>query len=183
MKFSAQELQEIINGNPVGDDWPFLGGTNEDIRQHLQGVVEKLNQSVVLEVEAEFDSFGEGSASYAHLFCKRPHQESSYVREGRTWTDGIAVYLSRLTPVAIYGTETRTTFERGSSHGFLEVEGIGQIPDASWTTEESVIQSILTEEGFTFLSSDELKQPLPFKAGINTEFDGKRLFDALFFLD
>ena len=181
MKFSPQELQEIINGNPVGDDWPYLGGTVEDVDTHLKMIARELNKSAALEVDGEFDSYGSGFASYAHLFCRKPGHESTYERDGRTWIDGIAVYLNRLSPIAVLGPETRTVFERGSSHGFLDAEHVGELPDGSWVEEKKIIQMILEEEGVTLLSRAEVDQALPFKAKINTNFDDKLIFDALFY--
>ena len=181
MKFSEQELQEIINGNPVGDDWPYLGGTVEDVDIHLKMVTDELNKSAALEVEGEFNSYGSGFASYAHLFCKKPGKESTYQRDGRTWIDGIAIYLNRLSPIAVLGRETRTVFERGSSHGFLEADMIGELPDESWIEEKKIIEMILDEQGLTLLGKDDVNKPLPFKAKINTNFDDKTVFDALFY--
>lgn len=181
MKLSNQELQEIINGNQVGDDWPFIGGTPDDVEVHLRMIMQSLNASYGIEVEGEFDHYGSGYASYVHLFCKRPKEASTYQRDGRTWTDGIAVYLSRLTPIAVLGAETRTVFERGSSHGFLDANSIDQLPDETWVEEKTIIESILVEEGYQLASREEMEARLPFKAKIKSAFDDKSVFDAVFY--
>ena len=181
MRFSEQELQEIINGNPIGNDWPYLSGSLKDVDSHLKTILQELNQSVALEVEGEFDSYGSGFASYAHLFCQKPKKGSTYRRDERTWTDGIAVYLNRLAPVAVLGPETRTVFERGSSHGFLDVDLVGETPDDTWEEEKEIITTILESEGLSLLQREDLQKPLPFKKEISTRFDEKTIFDALFY--
>lgn len=181
MKFNQQELQEIINRNPVGDDWPYLGGTDEDIEQHLIAVSKRCGELPGIKLEAEFDHYGSGYASYVHLFCQRPQKDLPYERDGRKWTDGLALYLNRLTPLAVYGPETRTVFERGSSHGFLDSESVGQLPDDSWSSDWQAILKILSDEGFSVPPTEQLKRPLEFESQIATVFDGKSQFDALFY--
>jgi len=181
MKLSSQELQEIINGNQVGSEWPFMGGTPDDVEVHLRMIMQSLNESYGIEVDGEFDHYGSGYASYVHLFCKRPKDASTYQRDGRKWIDGIAVYLSRLAPIAVLGAETRTVFERGSSHGFLDASSIDQLPDETWSEERTIIESILVEEGYQLASREEMNAPLPFKATIKSAFDDKSVFDAVFY--
>lgn len=181
MKFSKQEIQEIINGNPVGVEWPWMGGSAEDIEQHLRGVVAELDAIDGISLDADFDSYGSGYASYVHVFCFLDGQEATYERDGRTWTDGLAIYLNRLAPVAAWGPETRSQFERGWSHGFLESSMVDQFPEGQLESHADQITAILQQAGLELLTTAEATEPLPFSVDIRTNFDNRTLFDALFY--
>lgn len=181
MQFSEQELQQITQGNRLNSDWPFPGATDEDIDLYFRQIIETLNQSGRLEVQGEFESYGSGFASYVHLFCQRPHGKSE-TRDGElVVVSGLAIYLNRLVPVAVYGPEKQTRFKRGSSRGFLEVEDIGKLPDPSWVEEEQVIVRTLQSAGMELLDRQTLSEPLKYDIQIDTNFDDNNLFDALFY--
>ncbi|MDZ8240647.1 MAG: hypothetical protein RMZ69_26425 [Nostoc sp. ChiQUE01a] len=183
MILTVKQLQSIIDGNPVGDTFPYFGGLPEDIENHLKAVVATLRRSPLLDVEAQFDSYGSGYASYVHVFCAKSNRQSTVRRGDIDCIDGIVVYLSRLAPIATYGVEQRTKHQQLPiiSRGFLENRRIRQLPNGNWSNELDEI--ITTLENFRFLlpSLEELREPLPFKAKIPTIFESECVFDAIFY--
>lgn len=181
MILTVEQLQSIINVNPVGDTFPYLGGSEEDIENHLKAVVATLRRSHLLDVEADFNHYSSGYASYVDVFCAKSNRQSTVCRGDTDWIDGIAVYLARLAPIAAYGTQQRTRHARGGSQGFLRSRGVGQIPNGDWSNELHEIITSLKSFGFLLPNLEELCEPLPFKAKIPTIFDNECVFDAIFY--
>src|SRR5258706_5399207 len=121
MLLSEPQLRTIIAGRPVGDRFPYLGGTESDIEQHLHRAVDALRSNGLLEIDADFDHYGSGYASYIHLSCQKSGGRSKVRRGDVDSIDGIAIYLSRLTPFAIYGSEHRTKSAASRSRTFLDL--------------------------------------------------------------
>ncbi|MBW4500098.1 MAG: hypothetical protein KME57_11195 [Scytonema hyalinum WJT4-NPBG1] len=97
MILTVKQLQSIIDMNPVGDTFPYFGGSEQDIENHLKAVVATLRHSPLLDVEAEFNHYGSGYASYVHVFCAKSNRQSTVRRGDTDWIDGI----SDLAPIRI----------------------------------------------------------------------------------
>lgn len=174
MLFSNDDLKKLIDGEPIGS--PF------DAKRVARG----LKRSRLLDVEIERDDYGGGTASYFDVFCAKRRGPSTVSKEGVDYIDGIAVYISRLAPVAVYGPMLRTRHATGGSSSFLTPEVIGQCPPGDWSEELTEINTILTRYyGITILDRGELIKKLPFKAKIATCFKrkGYQIFDAIFYYD
>jgi hypothetical protein len=178
---SADELRTIIAGDPIGDIQPYRRGIPQEIEEFLKKVVARLEQSPLLEIHPDWDHYGSGYASYAHVFCFKGGGRSTVHRHGVDHIDGITVYLCRLAPIAAYGAEHRTRSARGGSGGFLDVNNVGTLPAGDWSAELCEIETILTESGFRLPTREQLAEILPFKADIPTVFDDRHVFDAIFY--
>jgi hypothetical protein len=134
-----------------------------------------------LGVEAEFDHYGSGYASYVHVFCAKAGGRSRTRRACEDSIDGIAVYLSRLAPFAIYGREQRTKSASGSSMQYLGLADVYSLPPGNWEAEISAVLQVL--EGFNFVlpARAQLVEALPYKLDIATIFDDTHVFDAIFY--
>ena len=110
MDCSAETLQHIYDAThqkqwqqPSVGAWPYAGGSELDVEQHLHSLVSDLERSALISVEADFNSFGCGYASFVEMFCF-PKDGSSRKHSGfGEETLGLSVYVSRLVPVAAYG--------------------------------------------------------------------------------
>ena len=123
MILSNDNLQAMISGSIVGTLWPYDCRSTEDIESYLRGLVAELSRSTLLEVESDFIHYGSGFASYVHVFCFKRDGKSTVRERDTDQTDGIAVYLSRLAPVAAYGPEQRTKSYRRGWFGLRKVVG------------------------------------------------------------
>ncbi len=178
---TEEQLREVVAGHPIGTEWPSGGGSEADIEKHLRRAVATLDSTGVLEVEADFDHYGSGYASYVHVFCEKTRGRSRTHRDGTDWIDGIAVYLSRLVPFAVYGREERTKHARGGSQGYVAAEDVYSLPAGDWQEEIGAIRRILQDLGFILPAREQLIERLPFDLKIPTILDDKHVYDAIFY--
>ncbi len=177
MQFSDEDLKRFIEFMPVGSGQTEL---------HLLRIVNGLKRSHLIDVEAEFNDYGSGTASYVDVFCSKRSGKSTQRKGDTDWIDGIAIYLSRLAPIAIYGPMQRTRNKTGGSFDFLIADVVGTLPPGDWIEEVKEINKKLTTfYGVTLLEKEFLAKKLPFKAKIRTCFKkkGYQIFDAIFYWD
>jgi len=176
-------LRQIIAGHPVGEIWPYHGGSDEDIEAFLETCVEDINTSELVIAGAHFGHYGSGYASFVDVFCSKTDNSSTIEYDTMTEYRGITLYLCRLAPIAIYGQNARTIGPRVSSTSFLSAENVDTVPDRSWDGIIQDIQAKLINRGLSFLNQQTASQRLPFEASISTNLSDPpyRVFDALFY--
>lgn len=184
MILSESQLRMLIAGQPFGDFPPYQQGDQEGIEGYLRRIVAGLTRSKLIEVEAIFNHYGSGYASYVDIFCYKRKGLSTRHEKGVKWINGITVYLSRLAPFSAWGPGERTRHETGGSSDYLEGRKVGELPPGDWAAEVNEITTkLVTEYGITIPSREELVQRLPFKAIIPTILGDPpyTVFDALFY--
>lgn len=117
--------------------YPYSTQDPDTIEHFLQQVVESLKNSDQMEVEAEFDHYGSGYASYVEVFCDR-RQPSSSASNSDSATPGITLYLSRLLPIVVYGATEKAANSYSGTFKFLTPNQLGTLPPGDW-------QEIFTE--------------------------------------
>lgn len=140
MDWSDQALKQIYEAehqqnwipkrqHTVGNRWPYNGGLDEDVEAHLHDVVADLETSPLISVEADFDSYGGGYASFVDVFCfkKDGSSRERFLGSGEKII-GIQIYLSRLAPIAAYGAEECTRHPRGGSSSLLAYDSVATMP-------------------------------------------------------
>ncbi len=147
----------------------------------VKNVLHDLEQSKQIAVESE-DSYGSGYASYLDIFCYKKNGASSRVQAGTTTTEGIALYLCKLAPVATMGAMTKTKSKKGSGYGFLRPEDLNKLPAGDWNSVVAEIKLKLEKQNFVLLEPKVLKQKMPFEANIPTILGDPpyQIFDAFF---
>ena len=190
MDWSAQTLRLIYEASkqpyashrPTGyDAWPYNSGSEADVEQFLHDMVSDLEQSDITTVEADFDSFGGGYASFIEVWSSKKDGNSKrpYLGSGEEMT-GIVVYVSRIAPVAVYGAGHRTRHAHGRTSNFVEYDTIGTLPSGNWQTVLKEICAKLENHGIQVTDAKTLLQRLPFEASIETNL-GNYILDALTF--
>lgn len=182
-ELTEARLREVVAGRPVGDRWPYAGGSERDIEAHLGRAVGELRGTRRLRVEAEFGHYGSGYASYVHVFCAKGAGRSTERRGDLDHTDGLSVYLARLAPVAAIGPGHPRRGAGTGSLDFLDPERVGESPAGDWSDELRLTRSVLERNGFYLPAREALCAPLPFAAVIPTFLSRGpyRVFDALFY--
>ncbi len=186
MELSEANLRSIIAGRAVGTAWPFAGGSAEDIDSHLHKLVEAFKRSPRFETAAERDHYGSGYASYIHLFCYKRQGKSTKRIDGDVVTDGLAVYLCRLAPLAVYGYAQELRFSNGRTIPSLEPHQVGTSPPGDWRWEINEVRTKLNRFGFELPEQETLSAKLSFAAVIPTSIASGphyRVFDAVFYHD
>ena len=181
MDITNEILERVIAGRPVGEHEAYKNCSKNAIKGHIKATIHDLEQSIIIALETD-DSYGSGYASYIDVFCYKPNGRSSQVKFGTTYIDGIAIYLCKLAPVAIMGTNGKSQSPNGGTFGFLRTEAVNSLPPGDWLEMEAEIRHKLEKRGFEILGPQELEKPLPFIAKIETNFGDPpyTIFDAFF---
>lgn len=109
--------------------------------------------------------------------ARRGEDAAEFIRDGADWADGIAVYLSRLAPFAVYGRENRSE----NSMGYLRAQDAYALPPGDWQTEVVAIRQVLQDLGYVLPPRDQLIERLPIKLDIPTVLEDKHVFDAIYY--
>ncbi len=182
MLLTEDEIRQVVAGRPVGREWPYYGGNEDDIEKHLRRTVAALRDLLVIDLDADFEHYGSGYASYVHVFCEKKRGLSRTKIANGDQIDGIALYLSRLTPFAAYGFEQRTkTLRGGGTSSFIDSNSVYSTPPGDWTVELSFIRKTLNDLGFVLPTREQLAELLGFGVNIPTILDRKHVFDAIFY--
>lgn len=177
---NPEELADLIRDAIIGRYWPSDLQTDDEIEALIHATVDKLKSCPLLDIDADFNSYGSGFASYVHVFCTKANRAAT-IRHGETdWIDGITVYLGRLVPFAAFGAEQRTRHPRGGSGGFLDSRNLETTPDGSWGNELRAILQAIEASGYTVMPKKEYCRQLPVQLKWDTNFGTDTYFDAIF---
>ena len=184
MEITGDIIEKSVTQQPFGTFEPFLTGDDNDAASFYRDVLSALEKLPGVSVVRESDHYGSGYASYVAAFL--------YPSDGRSQRDvvdyiettGILLYLSRLAPIAVFGTSSRTDNknDKGSSSGFIDVGNVGCLPDGDWAPFLAAITTCLRSFRIEFLPREPLLLPAPDGVSIPTLFDGPYyVFDTLFY--
>lgn len=183
MVYDEETLRSVIDGRPVGDFFPYKGGTQKQIQSFIKSIVGDLERSSLITVEADFNSYGSGYSSYIDVFCYKRDGSSTENKDNALWIDGITIFISKLAPVAILGASNKTKHLRGGSYIFLDINAINTMPKGNWGDVLQVIINKLNKYGIEILEKRDLAKSLDFNVKIPTVLNdgGYRIFDAIFY--
>jgi hypothetical protein len=112
--FTNEQLQMMINGQTVGTDYPYNTRDEKEIEKAIKNLFYNLRRSSLIDCDAEFGHYGSGYASFIDIFCFKRNEGSVkskkfYKKDFITSieVEGIALYISRLAPVAVFGNQHR----------------------------------------------------------------------------
>lgn len=192
--FSDEQLQTMINGKAIGEFYPYNTNNEQEIEAHIRRLFYRLKRIPKLIVEAEWDHFGSGYASFVEFFCYR--KEDITVIEERDGErelkfEGIIIDVCRLAPVVIMGEDERfKTVEiisqeeiAGAYSSLLDDPRRLKISEKFHDLERQLMQA-LEEFEYKILDEAIVKQPLTLKTKIPTiyrEPTGYKVIDAFFY--
>jgi hypothetical protein len=162
----------MAEGRPVGDAWPYRGGTQEDIHEHLRRCAEALGQGPLLHAEPDFGMLLDGAIRSGLVYCTK---RSS----GTSAEEGLVVFLSAVAPLAAC---CPVTIHRSPQDVSRTVHGPQErvaLPE-DWGEEERWLVTQLEGWGFVVPNRQELSAPLPDAPEIPERLRGQPQFNALF---
>lgn len=127
--FSKEQLQALIDGEIVGNEFPYDTKNEHEVEAHIRRLFYRINRIPNIVCEAEWNHFGSGYASFVEFFCYQKDdvlivEEKYGLREIKT--EGIILDICRLAPVAIMGEDDRyktirieTNEDVGGAYGSL----------------------------------------------------------------
>ncbi|BBH24367.1 hypothetical protein Back11_57120 [Paenibacillus baekrokdamisoli] len=186
MKKDELTLKSIVQQKFVGEYYPYnLEQKNdEEIDSYINNLVGGLSSIKNLKVEADFNNYGSGYASFVNIFCYKKDGSSTEIIKGHTTINGILLYVCRHAPVAAYGRSQVRRHSHGGSHEFLTTKLIATVPTGEWMEIENRIKEQLENYHFGILSKDYLEEPIDFNISIPTiinEDESYKIFDCFFF--
>ncbi len=182
MEITDEVIRKSVASEPFGLVEPFITGDERAVEAWHARVLAGLGRSPLLRVDRESDHYGSGYASYVSAFIS-PRDGRSVV-EHPTFVDtiGILLYLSRLAPIAVFGSSSRNKNNSGSSSGFIEINNLNRPPEGDWSDFMREVRALLEGHGIELLDREPLERPVPRDVVIPTCFDGPyRVFDTLFY--
>jgi len=177
---TEDELRDLVGDAIIARYWPAELQTGDAIESHIEEIVAELRTCLLLDVDADFRSYGSGYASYVHVFCAKSNVGSTVPRGETDYIDGITIYLGRLVPFAAYGAERRTRHRQASSGGFLDCGNLETVPDGDWGHELSTILGVIDRGGYMLPDKADYCRPLPIRLEWETNFGRETYFDAIF---
>ncbi|MFK7692328.1 hypothetical protein [Paenibacillus sp. HJGM_3] len=185
MKFTEDELKSIVEQKFVSGTYPYdtYPMKENEIGSYIKKLVGNLSSISNLRVEADFNSYGSGYASFVNIFCYKKDGSSTLINRGHQTIYGLLLYVCRHAPVAAYGRSEVTRHSRGGSFEFLSTKSIGKLPEGNWNEVENRIKQVLNNYGYKLLKKEYLEQPIEFEISIPTIIneEGYRVFDCFFF--
>jgi hypothetical protein len=165
-------LWRAAEGHPVGDVWPYRGGSEADIHEHLRHAAEVLGQGPLVDTEPDFAMLLDEAIRSALVYCtKRPLRT--------TVRDGVVVFLSAVAPLAAYCPMSVDRSQRGVART-LHLPRAGDVPSGGWEAEEQWLVTQLEGLGFAVPSRQELVAVLPDSSEIPKALRGQSQFNAIF---
>ena len=192
--FSNGQLQELIEGKIIGNQFPYDTKNEQEIEAHIRRFFYRIKRIPNLVCEAEWGHFGSGYASFVELFCYQK-EDAIVVEEKYDYqeikTEGIIIDICRLAPVAITGEDDRyktiqieTNEVVGGAYGSL-LDG----PNRLYVREKFRViarnlAQALKEFEYELLEAEKMNQRLSFQTKIPTIYREPReylVMDAIFY--
>ncbi|WP_405099692.1 hypothetical protein [Oceanobacillus sp. FSL H7-0719] len=192
--FSDDQLQDAIEGKAVGDYYPYNTNNEREIEAHIRRMLYRLKRIPNLIVDAEWEHFGSGYASFVEFFCYRK-EDITVIEEKNGEREleirGIIIDVCRLAPVTIMGEDERMRIiniavneEVGGAYSSLLDDPRRLKISERFHTVERQLKQALEEFEYVILDEETVNKPLSFKTKIPTiyrESYGYKVLDALFY--
>lgn len=191
MKHSEEFLRELANEKVIGDFYPFNTGDYYKVIDYIRQIVGKLKNNQRINVEPDFDYYGNGFASYISVRISKRDNSDSIIKTDKNRvikeTKGILLYISILTPYWYFaGSEWSVTtknekFVSGWS-GYIIPNEVNNYDKTKWDNDIEKIKFILGDFNYNLLTQSEIENILDFEISIASNFiNGKpRVFDCFF---
>jgi hypothetical protein len=189
--FTETYLRAAAADKVQGDFTPFNKNDIGKVKRYIKGMLGRLSDNKRLKVEADFESYGSGFASYISVkISKKDKSDTKTVKDGNRTTeqkDAILIYISLLAPFWYFGKgDWWDNYANGELQGggsnFLMPDSIRKYNTALWDSDMENITRLFEEFRYTLLSEKEVAQALWFEVEMNSNLGDKpyTVFDCLF---
>lgn len=192
MIFSNEQLKSLIDGEMIGEQYPYNTNNEQAVLDYLKMIRAEFNRMPNLYCEPDRLHFGSGYASYVEWFFYTENEVKAEEKNGlRTIEkEGLVVDISLLSPVLLIGTgekfatlciETGDNIGGGKTFFFQSLDL--EIPE-KFSTLKSNIERTFMKHHYTILQKEDVAPHLPFKAQIPTLHRDPQeylIWDAIFY--
>lgn len=182
-------IQNLVNDVVTGDFYPFNTAQIDWVEAYIRNVVGSLSDIRSIQVEADFNNFGSGFASFVPVkISKKDRSDVTTTQQNHQitqHTNGILIYLCKLSPHWYAGaSEWTLTLENGQFHSasnqFLSPQDWDKINWSTWQHEFNQIVDKMKQFQYQLLEQSELIKPVEIKISSNLLDGNPKIFDCFF---
>lgn len=182
MIFTEGQIEVLLDGDPIIDEWPWVQWNEDGIERHIQTIIDKVKQEVGLLDETDYDHYGSGYASFVDCRLYRIDVKSQ-LAPGSNYLE-LGVLFSRLANYYVILGEAQK--RQGKNGEWAYPSYFERVDRANHPATLGImvdVCSVLNAQGLERLYAEELSEFLPKKFEVYTLLGSRpwRLFDALFY--
>jgi hypothetical protein len=189
--FTETYLRNLIAEKVQGDFEPFQNGNIQEVEAHIKIMLGRLRDNKNIKIEADFDAYGSGFASYINVkITKRDRSDTVFSKNGEIEIEdknGLILYISNLSPFWYFGGENWTEnylkgIFQGGTMPFLRPENREKYDKKLWQDDVNHIINLFDEYRYRLLTETELEPYINFKTEIASIMADKpyQIFDCFF---
>jgi hypothetical protein len=190
--FTETYLRNLIAEKVQGDFEPFQNGNIQEVEAHIKIMLGRLRDNKNIKIEADFDAYGSGFASYINVkITKRDRSDTVFSKNGEVEIEdknGLILYISNLSPFWYFGGENWTEnylkgIFQGGTMPFLRPENREKYDKKLWQDDVNHIINLFDEYRYRLLTETELEPYINFKTEIASIMADKpyQIFDCFFY--
>lgn len=192
MLFSNEQLKTLINGEMVGELYPYNTDDEQAVLNYLKMVRAEFERLPNIHCEPDRLHFGSGYASYVEWFFYTDNEVEINETDGLRTIEkqGLMIDISLLSPVILIGRGEKFNtirMEKGEVLGggktFFSQPVDLEIPE-KFMAMKSIIERVFMKYHYIILQKEDVTQRLPFKAEIPTlhrDPHAYLIWDAIFY--
>ena len=109
MELTTDLLQKTSKEQVVGDFYPYNTGDKSETEKYIKALAGRIREIPTLNVNADFDHFGSGTASFVEVYATKRDGSLTIVSQEKKNNDllitdthkGLLIAISRFAPVAV----------------------------------------------------------------------------------
>ena len=182
MKFSQSQLQKLVAGKPITEDWPWGTADRRLVEKHIKSLIATIRRDLRVKDKTDFNHYGSGYASFVDCWLYRENNDFRFGEEQNSYI-GLVVLFSRLTNVFSLAEGTKCWRRESSGSYMPSFEIIDQIEHPSVRDLEEPVTSILGRHGLERLKRVDIGSSLSDRISVPTILEGDfvREYDAIFY--
>ena len=182
---SLNDIKKLLQSDWARSRLPAAPNGGRSIASTYPAICREMEKALKLQSRTEWDSYGQGYASYvdAWFYRDRPEFQLAPLARGQQNFVGLHILFCRFAPYFVCGEGSKSWSSRGGSGGFLNFDSINVIRNPAIRELLAKVDPFLSARGLVRLSKEDVASFLPGGYEIETNLSNAphRLFDALFF--
>jgi hypothetical protein len=190
--FTETYLRNLAADRVQGDFTPFNQNDIYEVEAYIKGMLGRLSDNKSINVQADFDNYGSGFASYINVKITKKDKSDTTIlskKDNRisVQKNGLLLYICSLSLYWYFGGAKWTedyldNKYQGGSMPFLMPEHIHDYDKILWHNEIEHITRLFENYRYSLLTEQEVEKSLWFKTAITTIIGQKpyTVFDCFF---
>jgi hypothetical protein len=190
--FTETYLRNLAADKVQGDFTPFNKNDIQKNQRYIKGMLGRLSDEKTIHIEADYNAYGSGFASYINVKITKKDQSDTLVlskngNKTAVQKKGLLLYLCTLAPYWYFGGTTwiedyTDNKYQGGTMPFLMPKDIDKYDNSLWHNEIECITQLFDAYRYRLLTKSEVEKSLWFDVAITTNLGDKpyTVFDCFF---